>query len=142
MRLGGIDIPFTHHLDGHSDADVLMHAITDALLGGLALGDIGQLFPNTDGANQDRDSADFLIAATGKIRDAGWEIANLDCIIFAQEPKIGPHRLEIQNRLAELMQITTNQIGIKAKTGESVGPVGRQEAMMAQCVCLLYRNRA
>src|SRR5438045_4230930 len=92
LRLGGVDIPHDKHAVGHSDADVLLHAITDALLGAAALGDIGEMFPDTDPANKNRDSADMLAKAAARVRAASYSIVNLDCIVFAQRPKIGPHR--------------------------------------------------
>ena len=140
LRLGGIDIEFDHHLEGHSDADALLHAVTDAVLGAAGLGDIGEVFPNTDPANQGRDSAEMLAAAAARIREQGWEIVNLDCIIFAQKPKITPYKESMRARLAEVLAIDPHQLGIKAKTGEAVGPVGRSEAIMTQCVALLHRS--
>ena len=137
LRLGGLDIPHDKHAIGHSDADVLLHAITDALLGAAALGDIGEMFPDTDPANKNRDSADMLAQAATRIRTAGYTIVNLDCIIFAQRPKIGPHRDTIRNRIAEILDVTSEQIGVKAKTGEGVGEIGREELIAAQCVALL-----
>ncbi len=139
LRLGGIDIPHTHQTVGHSDADVLLHAVTDALLGAAALGDIGELFPNTDPANKGRDSADFITAARDKLHSAGFEIVNLDCIVFAQCPKLLPYRDSIRQRIAELLQISLDQIGLKAKTGEEVDAVGREEAISAQCVVLVQK---
>ena len=141
LRLGGVDIAFDQQLEGHSDADVLLHAVTDALLGASGLGDIGEMFPDTDPANEGRDSAELLAAAAARIRQAGWEIINLDCIIFAQKPKITPHKQPMRSRLAEVLSIQPDQVGIKAKTGEAVGPVGRGEAIMTQCVALLQRGQ-
>ncbi len=135
--MGGIDVPHDHHLLGHSDADVLLHAVIDALLGAAALADIGELFPNDDPANRDRDSAEMLAHALTLVADAGYQISNLDCIVFAQRPKLSPHKKAIRSRLAELLGIDVASIGLKAKTGELVGPVGREEAVMAQAVVLL-----
>ena len=140
LRLGGITIPWDYHLVGHSDADVLLHAITDALLGAAALGDIGELFPNTAAENKGRDSIEMLVLAASKVEQAGYAIENLDCIVFAQEPKLGPYRSSIATRIAEALKIRPDQVGVKAKTGEHVGPVGRQEALMAECVVLLQRR--
>jgi 2-C-methyl-D-erythritol 2,4-cyclodiphosphate synthase len=137
LRLGGIEIPHDRHLIGHSDADVLLHAVTDALLGAAALGDIGELFPDTDEANRGRDSADMLFRAVVKVREAGYEIGNLDCIVFAQRPKLTAHKQAIRGRIAEILGLNASQIGVKAKTGEGLGEVGREEGMMAQCVALL-----
>ena len=140
MRLGGIDIAHDRQLVGHSDADVLLHAVTDALLGAAALGDIGQLFPDTDPDNQDRDSAEMLQAAYDEVTRSGWTLANLDCIVFAQRPKIGPHCTAIRRRIAQILQVEPNQIGLKAKTGEHIGPVGQEEIIAAQCVALLEKD--
>ena len=140
LRLGGIAIPHDRAAVGHSDADVLLHAITDAILGAAALGDIGELFPDTDPANKNRDSADFVAAARRRIEAAGYEIVNLDCIVFAQRPKLLPFREAVRTRIAELLGISVEQVGLKAKTGEGVDAVGREEAISAQCVALLQRN--
>jgi len=140
LRLGGIEIPHDRHLIGHSDADVLLHAITDALLGAAALGDIGDMFPDTDPANRGRDSADMLRLAHAAVMKAGFRIANLDCILFAEKPKLGPYKDQLRNRIADLLSLDPLTVGIKAKTGEGIGEVGRQEAMMAQCVALLQRT--
>ena len=137
LRLGGIDIPHDKHAVGHSDADVLLHAITDALLGAAALGDIGELFPDTDFANKNRDSADMLRQAARHVEVAGYSIENLDCIVFAERPKLGPHKQAIRDRIAEILSLQPAQIGMKAKTGEGVGEIGRQEVIAAQCVTLL-----
>lgn len=139
MRLGGIEIPFDKHLIGHSDADVLLHAVTDALLGAASLGDIGELFPDDAAENLDRDSAEMLAAAAAKVREAGFSFGNLDCIVFAQAPKLKPYKRTIAERMATILKMPAEDIGVKAKTGESVGPVGRGEAMMAQCVALIER---
>lgn len=137
LRLGGIDIPHDKHAVGHSDADVLLHAITDALLGAAALGDIGQMFPDTDEANRGRDSAEMLSQAMGRAVASGFSIVNLDCIIFAQKPKISGHSIAIRKRVAEILGVALERIGLKAKTGEGVGEIGREELIAAQCVALL-----
>lgn len=137
MRLGGIEIPHDLGLVGHSDADVLLHAVTDALLGAAALGDIGELFPDSDPANRGRDSCDMLTRAYAQVTRAGYRVANLDCIVFAQRPKLSPFKDAIRQRIADLLAIEPQRVGVKAKTGEAVGPVGREEAMMAQCIVLL-----
>jgi 2-C-methyl-D-erythritol 2,4-cyclodiphosphate synthase len=140
LRLGGVEIPHDRRLIGHSDADVLLHAITDALLGAAALGDIGELFPDTDQASRGRDSAEMLARAADKVRQAGYEIVNLDCIVFAERPKLTPHKEAIRRRVAEILKLNAAQVGLKAKTGEGVGEIGREEVMMAQCVALLESN--
>ena len=137
MRLGGLKIPHDRELVGHSDADVLLHAITDALLGAAALGDIGEMFPDTDPAHRGRDSAEMLRAARDAVASAGWEIANIDCIVFAEQPKLGPFKPDMRGRVAEILGIDPSRVGIKAKTGEGLGAIGRQEAVAAQCVALL-----
>lgn len=139
LRLGGIDIPHDKHLHGHSDADVLLHAITDALLGAAGLGDVGEQFPNTDEANRGRDSAEMLRLAWQQVRHAGWALVNLDCVVHAQRPKLSPHKTAIRQRIAEVLEVSSEQIGLKGKTGESVGVIGEEAAIMAQCVALLQK---
>ena len=138
MLLGGVQIECDHHLIGHSDADVLLHAITDAILGASALGDIGELFPDTDAENKNRCSQEMLRIADQRIQAAGWKINNLDCVILATIPKISPYREAIINNIAQLLEINSTQVFVKGKTGEQVGPVGRGEAVVAQCVVLLH----
>lgn len=138
--MGGVQIPHDKSSVGHSDADVLLHAVTDALLGAAALGDIGEMFPDSDPANRGRDSADMLRAAAQRVRQAGYEILNLDCIVFAQRPKLSGHKRAIGQRVAGILDIAADQVGVKAKTGEATGPVGREEVIEAQCVVLLARN--
>jgi 2-C-methyl-D-erythritol 2,4-cyclodiphosphate synthase len=139
LVLGGVAIPHERRALGHSDADVLLHAITDALLGAAALGDIGEMFPDTDPANAGRDSADMLRAAYGRVAAAGYRIVNLDCVIFAQRPKILPYRPRIRGRIAAILGIDESAVWLKAKTGEGVGPIGTEEAIAAECVVLLER---
>ena len=137
LRLGGIDIPHDREMFGYSDADVLLHAITDALLGAAALGDIGQMFPDTDPINRNRDSAEMLRTARDDVKAVGLRICNIDCIVFAQRPKLLPHKQIIRERLADILGIDPERVGLQAKTGDLVGPVGREEAISAQCVVLL-----
>ena len=137
LRLGGIDIPHDRHTVGHSDADVLIHAVVDALLGAAALGDVGQMFPYTEAANRGRDSAEMLAAAHEAVAAVGWRIVNIDCIVFAQRPKLLPHRQAIRRRLADILEIDPDRIGLKGKTGEQVGPIGQEEIIAAECVALL-----
>lgn len=137
LKLGGIEIPHTKQLEGHSDADVLLHAVTDAMLGALGLGDIGELFPDTDPSHRNRDSAQMLGEAVARVRQAGYRLVNLDCVVLAQQPKMLPFRSPMRQRLAELLEIRDDQVWIKAKTGESVGLIGREEAIAVHCVALL-----
>jgi len=141
LRLGGIDIPHDRQALGHSDADALLHAVTDALLGAAALGDIGQMFPDDDPANRGRDSAEMLRAVCEAVAREGWRVGNLDCIVHAQRPKLAPYRQTICRRIAEVLQIDADRVSVKAKTGEQVGPVGREEVLMAECVVLLEKRR-
>ena len=141
LRLGGIDIEHDHSLDGHSDADVLLHAISDAILGAAALGDIGDLFPDNLPENENRDSADMLDLAMQKAAADGFVIINLDCIVFAQRPKLTPHKIRIAARIAQILNLRTDQVGVKAKTGEGVGAIGKDEIMMAQSVALLAKRK-
>jgi len=140
LLIGGVSIPHHRAAIGHSDADVLLHAITDALLGAAALGDIGEMFPDTDPANQGRDSADMLRRALDRVSAAGWRIVNLDCVILAQRPKILPHRPAIRRRIAEILGIDEAAVWLKAKTGEGVGPIGEELAVGAECVVLIERQ--
>ncbi len=137
LRLGGIDIPHDHAAVGHSDADALLHAVTDALLGAASLGDIGELFPDTDAAHRGRDSADMLAQAYGRVQQSGWRLVNLDTIVFAQRPKISAYKDAIRQRIASILNVSPSQVGVKAKTGERVGPVGREEAIAAEAVALI-----
>ena len=139
IRIGGITIPHDKTAIGHSDADVLLHAITDAVLGAAAAGDIGEMFPDSDPANEGRDSAGMLRAAHARVAAAGWRVVNLDCVIFAQRPTILPHRQRIRLRIAEILAIDPDSVWLKAKTGEGIGPIGAQEAIAAECVVLLER---
>jgi 2-C-methyl-D-erythritol 2,4-cyclodiphosphate synthase len=140
LRLGGVDLPADLHLVGHSDADALLHAVTDALLGAAGLDDIGQLFPNTDRRYAGADSAGLLQSAWLLVQQRGWQLVNLDCVVWAEQPKLSPHKLAMRQRLASLLQVEPERIGIKGKTGEGVGPVGRGEAIQTQCVALLMRT--
>jgi 2-C-methyl-D-erythritol 2,4-cyclodiphosphate synthase len=140
LILGGVQIESPLGLDGHSDADVLLHAITDAILGALSLGDIGEWFPNTDQQWADADSAVFIRAAMDEARRRGWELGNVDCTIHAERPKLSPDKPRIVGRIAELLETTADRVNVKAKTGEHVGPIGRGEAIDADAVVLLVRN--
>ncbi len=137
LRLGGLDIQHDRRTDGHSDADVLLHALIDALLGAAALGDIGDMFPDTDPAFRDADSTLLLGQAYVRVRQAGFQFVNADCIVFAQRPRLGPLKAQIRDHLALLLDTQPERINVKAKTGERVGPVGHEEAIQAECIVLL-----
>ncbi|MFN3160936.1 MAG: 2-C-methyl-D-erythritol 2,4-cyclodiphosphate synthase [Rubinisphaera brasiliensis] len=139
LILGGIEVPHEKGAVGHSDADVLLHSVTDALLGAIAAGDIGELFPDTAEENRGRNSAEFVSAALQEVTRAGWQIANLDCTIFAQQPKLSPFKQLIRQNLARLLEVSVDQVNVKAKTGERVGPIGREEAVGASASVLLVR---
>src|SRR4051794_32639303 len=120
LILGGVPIEHPRGLEGHSDADVVLHALTDALLGAAGLGDIGDAFPNTDPANQDRNSADFLVASLQRMKAAGYQVINADITIIAEEPKLGPLKSRLRNRIAELLSVPPDRINVKAKTAEQM----------------------
>ena len=141
LRLGGVDIPHKQHAVGHSDADVLLHAITDALLGAAAMGDIGEMFPDNDRKNKNRDSTEMLQLAYAEVQRSGYLICNLDCLVFLHEPKLSTDKSTLKARIAEALGLEPDQVGVKAKTGEGVDAVGKQEAIMAQCVALLASLR-
>lgn len=140
LRLGGLDLPSDYHAIGHSDADVLLHAITDAILGATSIGDIGELFPDTAEENRGRDSADMLTEALSRARQSGFRLVNLDCIVHLERPKLSLHKQKIIERIEIVVGLPPFRIGLKAKTGEQVDAVGRGEAIMAQCVALMYRE--
>lgn len=139
MRLGGIDINCQAHFVGHSDADVLLHAITDALLGAAGLSDIGQLFPNTDQANKNRDSVEMLQIAYQQVRSRGYRVLNLDCVIQSEIPKIAPYKQAMQSRIASILGIDVDSVGIKGKTGEGSGEIGKGRLAEAIVVALLAK---
>lgn len=139
MRLGGIDIPTDIHCDGHSDGDAVCHAITDALLGAAGLGDIGEMFPDTDPANKGKDSLVMLDAAVRRLREAGWLVGNVDVTVITQTPKIGPHRTAMRARLAERLGVEPAQVNVKGKTNEGMGWVGRGEGLAVMAVSTIVR---
>lgn len=141
IRLGGVFIPHDKSLLGHSDADVLLHAVTDALLGAAALGDIGEMFPDTSEENRGRSSVEMLRLAWRKVQNAGWVLQNLDCIVFAQRPKLSSYKAEMALKIAETLGVTPQQVNVKAKTGEGVGLVGEEIVIEAQCVALLVSGQ-
>ena len=137
LILGGITIPHHKGLVGHSDADVLTHAVIDALLGAAALGNIGQHFPDTDPKYKGADSLVLLKEAAALLYKAGWNVVNIDSTIIAQEPKLNPHLDAIRARLAETLALKLDQISVKAKTNEHVGPEGREEAISVHAAVLI-----
>ncbi len=137
LRIGGIEIPAEVHAIGHSDADVLLHAITDALLGSVCESDIGRIFPNTSVENRERDSRDFLTESLRRVRHHGMRIINLDCVILAERPLMAPHIDVMRQTVAEMLDISINQISIKAKTGEGLGDIGGSAAIAARVVVLV-----
>lgn len=137
LIIGGVCIEAEQSFVAHSDGDILIHALIDALLGAVSLGDIGELFPDTDAANRNRDSSEMLKLVHAEIHKNGWRIVNVDSIVFLQQPKLGKHKDAIRQNMASLLGIQPEQFGIKAKTGEHVGIIGRQEVASAQCVVLL-----
>lgn len=139
LILGGVDIPHHQGLDGHSDADVLLHAIADALLGAARLGDIGKHFPDTDPAYKDADSLKLLEAAANLLREEGFEILDIDCVIAAQAPKLSPYREAMRESIARACGIATENIGVKATTTERLGFEGREEGISAEAVALVCR---
>lgn len=141
LILGGVDIPHSKGLLGHSDADVLAHAIADALLGGIRGGDIGKLFPDTDPAYEGADSMKLLSAVADLVRERGYDIIDVDSVIAAQAPKLSPYRDQMRENLARAMGIDVDNVGVKATTTEHLGFEGREEGISATAVCLLARCR-
>lgn len=140
LILGGIMVPHTHGLGGHSDADGLLHAITDALFGAAALGDIGRHFPDTDDTYKGADSAVLLAEAARRVRAAGWQIVNVDSTIVAQAPKMAPHIPAMRERIAQVLGLAVDAVNVKAKTAEKMGPVGEGRSIETRAVCLLARG--
>jgi 2-C-methyl-D-erythritol 2,4-cyclodiphosphate synthase len=140
LVLGGVTIAHSHGLLGHSDADALLHAITDALLGAAALGDIGRHFPDTDPQFKGADSHTLLAEAARRVRAAGFDIGNVDSTIVAQAPKMAPHIPAMRERIAEALGIAVERVNVKAKTAEKMGPVGEGRAIEARAVCLLMSS--
>ena len=139
LILGGVTIAHTHGLLGHSDADALCHAITDALFGAAGLGDIGRHFPDTDAAFKGADSIALLAECVRRVRAAGWEPVNIDSTIVAQKPRLAPYVDAMRTRLAETLGLSIDVVNVKAKTAEKMGPVGELKAIETRAVCLLQR---
>lgn len=137
--IGGVDIPFELGLDGHSDADVLTHAVMDALLGALALGDIGKHFPDTDPAYKGADSLALLRHVSALIHEKGWQIGNIDATVLAQAPKLAPHIVQMRENLAAAMECDVDRVSVKATTEEKLGFTGAKQGIAAHCVCLLEK---
>lgn len=140
LMLGGVRIEHDRGLDGHSDADVLLHAITDAVVGAAGIGDIGEWYPNTDDAYKNADSAKLLSGVVDGMAERGWFVGNLDCTVFAERPKLSAHKKAMQERIAEILRIDSGNVNVKAKSGEAVGPVGREEAIRASAVVLIGKR--
>lgn len=141
LVIGGVRIPHTMGLLGHSDADVLLHAITDALLGAAALGDIGRHFPDTDERFKGADSSVLLGEAAARVRAAGYEIGNIDSTVIAQAPKLAPHMAAMAGSIARSLGVSVGQVNVKAKTAEKLGPVGQGLSIEARAVALLVVTR-
>ena len=139
LVLGGVEIPFERGLLGHSDADALLHAITDALLGAAGLGDIGRHFPDTDEKFRGADSVVLLKEAAARVRAQGWSISNVDSTVVAQAPKLAPHIESMRARIAQALELTPAQVNVKAKTAERLGPVGMGQSIEARAVLLLLK---
>jgi 2-C-methyl-D-erythritol 2,4-cyclodiphosphate synthase len=137
LILGGLLLEHSRGLAGHSDADVVLHALTDALLGAAGLGDIGDAYPDTDPAHKNRDSTFFLHDSLKRLQRKGFRLINVDIIIFAQEPKLGPLKAALRQKIAELLALDADTVNVKAKTGEKVGAIGRGEAIGCQVVVLI-----
>jgi 2-C-methyl-D-erythritol 2,4-cyclodiphosphate synthase len=140
LIIGGVDIPFHLGLLGHSDADVLLHAITDALLGAAGLGDIGRHFPDTDAQFKGADSCVLLAEAARRVRAQGWQVGNLDCTVIAQAPRMAPYINAMCERIAAVLEIDRAGVNVKAKTAEKLGPVGEGLSIEARAVLLLKRH--
>ncbi|MGN0072568.1 MAG: 2-C-methyl-D-erythritol 2,4-cyclodiphosphate synthase [Coriobacteriales bacterium] len=139
LIIGGVDIPYDKGLDGHSDADVLVHAVMDALVGALRAGDIGKLFPDTDPAYKGADSIKLLEQVGQLVRSQGWSIVDIDSVLMIQEPKMAPFRDEMRANIAAALQIPVENVGVKATTTEWLGYEGRGEGVTAQAVALLEK---
>jgi 2-C-methyl-D-erythritol 2,4-cyclodiphosphate synthase len=138
LILGGVKVPFDKGLLGHSDADALLHAITDAMLGAAALGDIGRHFPDTDSAFRGADSSELLVKTHKLLRQQGWQIGNIDATVIAQLPKLSPYIDAMCNHISRVLELEAHQVNIKAKTAEKMGPVGEGLSIEARAVVLLY----
>lgn len=138
LRLGGVDIPVEYHLAGHSDGDAIAHAITDAVLGAAAAGDIGEMFSDQDSRNRNRDSIEMLVLATERVRALGWAIASVDVTVVAERPRILPHRAAMRDAIASALQLPADAVSVKGKTNEGMGWIGRGEGIATIAVAQLF----
>lgn len=141
LILGGVKLPHSLGLVGHSDADVLTHAIMDAMLGALSLGDIGHYFPPSDDQWKGADSLKLLAAVNGLLTERGWRVSNIDSVIVAEQPKMKPHIAQMRANLAQVLALADDQVGVKATTNEKLGPTGREEGIAAYAVALLTTSQ-
>jgi 2-C-methyl-D-erythritol 2,4-cyclodiphosphate synthase len=142
LMLGGVFINYPYGLQGHSDGDVVIHAVVDALLGAAGMGGIGMLFPDTDDRWKDADSKDFLLLVRDKLHEQRWEIVNIDIIIHAEEPKLGPYKAQIKRCIASLLSMDFTCVNVKAKTNEGLGDIGAGDAIAATAAAMLrYKKR-
>ena len=140
LILGGLRIEHSRGLIGHSDADVVLHALTDALLGAAGLGDIGDAYPDTDPKYKDCDSRIFVTETLKRLSEKGYRVVNIDLTVFAQEPKLGPIKTKMREHLAQMLSLAVDDVNVKAKTGEKVGHIGRAEAISCQAIVLIDRS--
>jgi 2-C-methyl-D-erythritol 2,4-cyclodiphosphate synthase len=141
MRLGGVDVPSNVHLAGHSDGDAIAHAITDAVLGAAAAGDIGEMFADTDPANAGRDSLFMLRAAVERVHGMGWRVVNVDVTVIAEQPKIAPHRATMRQRLGDALGVAAEAVSVKGKTNEGMDATGRGEGLACIAIATLVAER-
>ena len=142
LRLGGVEIPHSQHLEGHSDGDAVAHAVTDAVLGAAAAGDIGELFSDRDPANKGRDSLEMLAAAVARIRAMGWRVQQVDVAVIAEAPRLAPHRLAMSRALARALDVAPADVAVKGKTNEGMGWIGRGEGIACVAVATLVADSA
>ena len=140
LKLGGVAIPFEKGLYGHSDGDAVLHAVGDALLGAASLGDIGMFFPDDDPLWKDADSRDLLLNIAQHLEDKRWEVVNVDVIVHAEQPRLGPHKQQMKRCIASILGTDFNNVNIKAKTGEGLGDIGKGKAISATTIVLLRRR--
>lgn len=138
--LGGVEIAYPRGLLGHSDGDVVLHAVIDAILGAMAMGDIGTLFPDSDPQWKDADSSDLLFVVSRHAADRQWEIVNLDVIVHAEEPRLEPHKQQMKRTIASVLGMDFNSVNVKAKTNEGLGDIGAGQAISATAIALLRRR--